>query len=146
MTETIVVTKTNKYGVRVGDKQYNTSKKYSGPAFEEGKTYEADVYTSPSGAKYLNSAKELASNQIPGVSQKQETTTVNTGPTVVVSDEKKEYFRNKDRSQLTGGIFHDSASIVAALVTVQGLSEADAIQAFERVTVALINFRDGLDK
>lgn len=57
LTEIIRVDKVNKYGVRVGEKQYNYSKKYSGEVLEVGKTYEVEIYTSATGAKYINSAK-----------------------------------------------------------------------------------------
>lgn len=54
--ETLVVGAVNEFGFRVGDKQYNISPKYNGPKAAVGMVLEAVVYTSPKGAKYVNSA------------------------------------------------------------------------------------------
>lgn len=73
-TETILVEKVNKFGVRANDKQYNKSGKYKGPDFVEGNTYEMKIATSPNGAKYINSAREVSLSR-----------TISTATDVVVS-------------------------------------------------------------
>lgn len=52
--ETITVEKVNQYGVHVGGKQYNYSKNYSGQKLVAGQTVTASIYTSATGAKYIN--------------------------------------------------------------------------------------------
>lgn len=81
MLETIVVSKVNKYGVRVGDKQYNYSKKYDGPQLEVGQAIDAEIYTSDTGAKYINKVVEVKTEKVKPVEQK-------AAPSVTVSSSK----------------------------------------------------------
>ena len=67
--EIITIETVTKYGGRVAGKNYNLSKKYTGPALEVGKTYEAEIFTSVNGAKYINNAKETASQVVTKTSE-----------------------------------------------------------------------------
>ena len=64
-TETITVNSLNKFGVRVGNKQYNFSKNLVNKDLKEGNTYEVEVFTSANGAKYINSASSALAAKEP---------------------------------------------------------------------------------
>lgn len=140
--ETIVVEKVNQYGVRAGgNKQYNKSQKYTGPELEAGKAYEAEVYVSDKGAKYINSAKQTEGSVsiVPSVA-------INATNATIPSVSKEAYWEKKNEALKYGGLFHDAAELVQGLIVAQGLDEEGALRSFERVTRKLVEFRNSLDQ
>lgn len=55
-------------------------------------------------------------------------------------------WEKKDRSMLIGGLAHDAATIVNALILAHGLKAEQAIAEFEKVLTGVLAIREKLEK
>lgn len=148
--DTIVVEALSKYGIKVGNEYVNFSKNLN--ESEKGKlvpggTYEVELYVADSGKRYVNkviattsgTSKPAVINPVTSKSDQKPVTPVKVSETMTKAD-----WGAKDRSQLIGGLSHDAAMLVAAMVPVLGqLESADAvIKMHKAVLEGLLKNRD----
>ncbi len=147
-----------KFGPQVKDvagNYYSFSKFYKGPTeFPVGTALDVDVYTTAKGGKYLNSAKVVVGDsdviELPTTKKTQTTETVSKVAPKAKPDFKakadttmsKDEWKAKDRSQLIGGLSHDSAAITAALVNVSNLNQEKALEVYKKLLEGMLAIRE----
>lgn len=90
--ETITIDTVTKYGGRVNGKNYNLSKNYTGPVLQALKTYEAEIYTSAQGAKYINKILR----EIEGVAERETVAVPTPAPTAPVAATNTHVYKARD--------------------------------------------------
>ena len=145
----ITVAELSKYGVKVGNEYVNFSKNLKEAdkgLIVPGAALDVELFVSDSGKRYINtvfsssfSAPKTAKAETPKVPPKTETKATSATMT-------KEEWKEKDRSQLIGGLSHDAAMLVAAMITVFGniTSTTEAIALHKDVLQGLLNTREVL--
>ncbi len=99
-----------------------------------GLSYEFDLFVADSGKKYVNGVKLLDSTMSKPAVKKTEDTVMT-----------KQEWKDKDRSQLIGGLSHDAAALVSSFINVKGIQEVDeAVEMFRGVLKGLLEVRDEL--
>lgn len=157
--EQVTVEKLGPYGPKVGDVYYGWSKnlkeKEKGTVISGG-TYDLEVFVADSGKKYIN--KVLG--QLAGVTQlpvlvapvftntpvaKEAKATHVAKPSTSEAMTKAEWSA-KDRSQLIGGLSHDAAAIVAAMVAVRSdlADNEKALAVYKDLLEGMLEIRDVL--
>ncbi len=153
--EKLVVTESlaGKFGPQIKDVAgsfYSFSKFYKGPTvFVPGTVLEVDVYTTGKGGKYLNKATILT--ELPSQAEKEPAKEPKKAPSKPVEAPKavktseamtKAEWSAKDRSQLIGGLSHDSAAIASVLVNVNSLDAKGALAVYKELLEGMLLIRE----
>ncbi len=153
--ETVKVDELSKFGFKMGQEYINYSKQLSETDKANvvpGVSFEAELYVADSGKRYLN--KILAQASRSGVA-KPVKSPVSEVTKAVKSEEKaivkavadapmtKAEWSAKDRSQLIGGLSHDAAELVAAMLPMQPAeSISSVLDIYKEVLLGLLKIRD----
>ena len=151
-----------KFGYKANGKFVNYSKQLSESdkaRVVPGASFEAEYYVSDGGKEYLNKiigtgvpkpqpavASKPVTDVNPPEDQKQPTTFKPSfkkaeAPSNTMS---KDEWKAKDRSQLIGGLSHDSAEIVAAMIHVQSLDVETALNVYADILKGMMKIREAL--
>lgn len=145
--EMVKVDALSKFGFKSGAEYLNWSKNIKDS--EKGKvvpggTFEMELYVADSGKKYVNSVatSATASAAAPKPAVKVEVKAAPTAAPKATSSESmsKAEWSAKDRSQLIGGLSHDSAAITAALIAVSSVPEPLAL--YKELLLGMLKIRD----
>lgn len=151
MSETLVVMEMvqGKFGAQVKDvagNVFNFSQRYTGDkSFAPGTKLDADVFVSQKGKftnRYINSAKVVGTDvaavaTLPATQKKSPAKPFKTKEDTTMT---KQEWKDKDRSQLIGGLSHDAATLVAALIEVTDVK--DVLAKYKEVLEGLLKIRD----
>ncbi len=147
VVQDIVVEKLTKYGFADGKGYVSFSKKFTDQAqIVPGASFEGEVYTSEGGTRYLN--KIVKTNGLPHEEKKARehapAVTAPPAPKKAPASEvmSKADWSAKDRSQLIGGLSHDAAVLVAAMM--QTGTVEDPVATFSTTLKGLLEVRDGM--
>lgn len=157
--ETITVGRVSQFGVQVGQEWLGINTPLTPDNFKAGQVY--TVLTSrgkatekyPNGKKYVAQivGEDIVKQAGPSLAQVGSIRTSETVSSVAgkvdykTSETKDAYWDKKNDSMKIGGLGHDTAAIVAALITVHGFSQEQALTSFEEVLNGIIEIRNKLD-
>lgn len=147
--ETIVVQRSGQWGPQVNGVYYGFNNPLQASDFETGKTYNVLVKIGKATAKYPEGKKFICQIIGGGTVATDAASTCSIAVKTPAPTTTNAYIKNEqDRgnSQKLGGLFHDAAQVVAALVTSQGLNAKAALETFSEVVNGIIDIRDKMDK
>ncbi len=151
--EMVLVERVSQWGPQINGQWYGVNDPLEAKDFTAGQTYEIltkvgkPTPKNPQGKRYVAQiVGDGKSNPLASAGNIAPVSTV-AGPKTAVSDEKmtKKDWKAKDDAMRLGGLFHDVAQVVAAVVTVNGLTSEQALVEFEKVLTGIIIIRNKLD-
>lgn len=155
--EIIIVLQSGKWGPKIGNEYYGINDPLTPENFVAGKSYEVLISRGkptekyPAGKKYIAQIiNEVASIGTTNVVQKtaeaflraSDSARATADKAVSQTGDKEAYWDKKNQDMRLGGIMHDTAAIVAALVTVHGFTQEQAMVSFDQVFTNLVELRD----
>lgn len=157
--ETILVERSGQWGPQVNGEYYSVNAPLTPDMFKQGQSYDVLIKRGKPSEKYPTGKKYIAQ-----LVRQAESQTKNSGPTVQAtaggvlshvpvsapttsyaakadSTDKEKYWEDKNKSMLVGGLFHDAATLTAAIVSTNGLTEEQALESFKRVLDRIVAIR-----
>lgn len=138
MSENAIVTelridRVGPYGVQSNGVWYGVNRPLTPKSFVVGNVYGVTFKAGTNGKQYIDASSPITLPTEPSNITKAK-----------LADTSPEYWDQKNRSQLVGGLFHDAAQITASLVMTQNLNKDDTLKTFAAVFEALLEYRDSL--